>query len=166
MSARQLAHLGFLLLGAYLMVESLALVVGSLNDRPLIWQSGGSSESSGIQTLLLAIAAGIVGAVAFGFVPGAAIIAKSGQWAANLFSESEATSHVSLAVLYPLGLLLLGLNFGLQGIAAVVGGVVQLVMSNESTIAWGASTFASGATHLVAGIVLFIMGRRAALNAD
>jgi hypothetical protein len=166
-SARQIAQLGLALLGTYLIVNALAHASEPLTDRPILILEKNAAPPELLNSMLASTALGFVGLAVFGILPGVILILKSRPWAEAWFPESGALSQLSMSVLVPVGLVLLGLLFGISGVAGVVGGIAQVAAADgyRAAIAYGWRESTSSVVFLVSGALLFLRGRNLAAGA-
>jgi hypothetical protein len=161
MSTRQLARLGLSLMGVYLVVRSLVFAVGTFASQSLvIRETDAPFADHHINSILFSGSISIAAVVVFGIVPGALLIAKSQRWAESWFPDERSETEFSITVFFPIGLLLLGLDFGISGLSGLVGGIAQIMSSNAWSISHGWRTLGESTVSLVAGVALFIAGRR------
>jgi hypothetical protein len=160
MSIRQLARLGLSLMGVYLVVRSLVLAAGALAAQPLVIRETDAPFADHINSILFSGSISIAAVVVFGIVPGAVLIAMSQRWAESWFPDERSETEFSITVFFPIGLLLLGLDFGISGLSGLVGGIAQIMSSNAWSISHGWRTLGESTVSLVAGVALFIAGRR------
>jgi hypothetical protein len=173
MSANTCARTGLFLLGAYLIVSSLANATGLFTQQPLIVKEGGSLPDFGM--LAGDLVAGVVVVTVFGLVPGSWLIVKRERIADRWFPESDAQARLTLepSTLYAIGLALLGAYFAIAGGASLLGGAfAALVVHEEPTEGIGGaslrtvvSAIGSGLVQLIAGAVLWYLGQRLARRA-
>jgi hypothetical protein len=152
-------------MGVYLVVRSLVLAVGSLASQPLVIRETDAPFADHINSMLFSGSISLAAVVLFGVVPGAVLIAKSQRWAESWFTEEISEAEIPITTLLPIGLFLLGLNFGISGLSGLVGGVAQIMSSNAWSISYGWRTLGESTVSLVAGLALFIAGRRLARSA-
>ena len=140
--------------------------MAGFNDRPFILRF--QDDDYGFSTVfwtLLPVLSGIVGAVIFGFIPGALLMLKSRSLAGRIVADSEPSASISIATLFPLGLLLLGVHFGVSGLAGTAGSTIGFLMATDEFSSWSVSTVGSSATYLLSGVLLFAIGRRELIRA-
>jgi hypothetical protein len=162
-SAQQLARVGLALLGTYLIVQALASGADSFSGRPFMVRPGGDEIPEIVNSSLVSLGMAFVGVLLYGVLPGTILIAKSGAWAKAWFPEAPAFTEIPLTALVSVGLLLLGINFGVEGLAGVIGGVVRILTSEDWThwtLAYAFGSVAASVVSLVAGVGLFLLGKR------
>ena len=168
MSARQLAQVGLVLLGGYLIVSSLASIAESFSAGPLVLHTGDDPVTSVLaRSVGLTVAASMVGALAFGVAPGIFIIRQSHAWSTAWIPEHETPIQISPSVVFQVGLLLLGIYMAIHGLASIIGGASQVLASGDfkSLTEYGFRNLGSGTVFLVGGIAVFSWGRRVARDA-
>ena len=166
MTAQQLARVGFALMGVYLIVKSLVVAADSLSARPLVVRESDAPFADHLNSLLFSGSAALAAITVFGFAPGAVLIAKSRRWAESLFPDAAVYAEIPIAVLLPMGLLLLGLDFGISGLSSLLGGIVQIIASDNGwSLSYAWRTLATGAVSFLGGVALFSVGRRLARHA-
>jgi hypothetical protein len=147
-------------MGVYLIVRSLELAAGGLSAQPLVIRESDAPFADHINSMLFSGCISLAVVVVFGLVPGSILIAKSKRWAELWFPDDALEAEISIADVFPMGLLFLGLIFGISGLSGLVAGIAQIMSSNEFSISYGWRTLAASAVSLVAGLALFIVGRR------
>jgi hypothetical protein len=160
MSAQQLTRVGLVLLGVYLIVQALSSGADSFTGRPFMVRPGGEEVPEIINSSLVSLAMALVGVLLYGVLPGTILILKSRAWAKALFPEAPAFSEIPITVLFPVGILLLGVYLGIMGVAGAIAGVVRIITSEGWTVSYAFASLASSIVNLVAGITLFAVGRR------
>ena len=165
MSARQLTQVGLVLLGGYLIVTSLASIAESFSSGPLVLQMGDDVVSSALaRSIGITVAASTAWSLVFGVAPGILIIRKSHIWSEAWIPAQELPAQISTAIVLQTGLLLLGLFFAIDGLATLVGGASQVLVSGDFTH-YGFKSVSSGVIYLLGGIIVFYWGRRLARDA-
>jgi hypothetical protein len=170
MSARDLLRVGFIVLGAFLIVSALASLVESLNHRPAVMASGEQPIPALLEWVAFLGVASLVASLVFGVLPGVLLIMRSERWSRRLVPGSSGSSSLSASTLLAVGLMLVGVVFGVRGMAGVVGGVAHLVAqmgTERETYGWGLAwgLLGSALVDLVCGAALFGWGRRSILGA-
>jgi hypothetical protein len=170
MSARDLLRVGFIVLGAFLIVSALTSLVESLNQRPAFMASGDQPIPGILQSVVFLAGASFVVSLVFGVLPGVLLIRRSERWSQRVLPNVSASSSLSVSALFSVALMVVGVVFGIRGVAGVVGGVVAVVAQlsvEREAYAWGLAwqSLSSALVHLVAGVSLFSWGRQSALNA-
>jgi hypothetical protein len=170
MSARELLRVGFILLGAFLIVSALESLVESLNQRPAVMVSGEQPVPDLLRSVWVLAAFSTAASLVFGVVPGILLITQSERWAHRVLPESRSSVSSPASVLLPVGLMLLGLLMGIHGLAGVVGGIASQVAQRSAeperyAYAFSWQLLSSGLVQLVAGALVFAWGRQSALNA-
>jgi hypothetical protein len=160
MSARQLAHVCLFLFGVYLIVESLADLTSLINQRPLLVYAGDDPLTGVSAYIAWSSLVAVTSFLLLGLLPGGILISWSERWAEAWIPETDA-SEITLSILLPVGLLLLGLRFGIVGLATLAGGAARAAMGADVMVAFGARSI----VYLAAGVALFLFGRRLARNA-
>jgi ABC-type Fe3+ transport system permease subunit len=170
MTPRELLRVGFILLGAFLIVDSLGSLLGSLNQRPLINFYGDEPVPAISDSIIYSAVATLFFSVFFGVLPGLLLIFRSEHWSHQCMPASGAVSTVPPPTLLAVGLLLLGIYLAIWGAAELTGGVFLLVygLFSEGTplsyrFEW--KMLGSSLVYLLAGGVLINRGRRLARNA-
>ena len=141
-------------------------VAGSLTSQPLVVRESDAPYADHINSLLVGAGVSLAVVVVFAVVPGAILIARSRSWSEAWFPETPTTAEIPLSVLYSVGLLLLGLHFGVSGLAGLLGGIAQVVSSDTSwSLSSGWRSLAASSVSFAAGVGLFVAGRRRASHA-
>ena len=122
MTTNACARVGLFLLGAYLIVFSLANATGIFTQQPIILKD--SKASLDPMVLVIDFLSGAFMVIVFGLVPGAFIIARSAQWADQWFPTMEHERPLALApsALYAVVLTILGIYFLVSGFGALLFG--------------------------------------------
>jgi hypothetical protein len=160
-----LARTAFLLFGVYLIVGAFVSTGHSLTQSPLIWQTGDETTSLLAQAGF-SLAARITAAVMFSLIPGIVLLVKGVAWADRLMPpEAGAPTEVGFLALLAVGLVLLGAQFVVGGFAGLFGALIGLL--NEPEILRGNAwqNVASSSAYFVGGLILIVVGLRAARSA-
>jgi len=173
MRTNDCARVGLFLLGAYLVVSSLANATGLFTQQPIILRDSGASFDSTI--LVIEFVSGVLTVIVFGLIPGAFIISRSSQWADSWFPTTHPETPIALrrGDVYAVGLALLGIHFVVSGLGSLLAGVITtLFLAVSSTgslerVSLGntASSFTSGVVQVAGGLLSWRLGRRHASNA-
>jgi hypothetical protein len=159
MHIRQAAHLGIFLLGAYLVVQSLAGLVDSF-EVPLIISRGEQPIPDAVRSVIVAALMRIPAVALLGVAPGIVAMWRSRSWSEALFPAAEALPSISSSALSALSFFLVGSYFAVSGLGILLGGIAQSASSSELFSSYGIRDLGRGSTYLAAGVAMILWGRR------